>query len=68
MGPMIKPDLCPDCGGKTIPIAYGLPSNKMFKLAEKGKIHLGGCCIPSMDALKNPGRYCPRCEKETRET
>lgn len=56
---------CRICGGETIPIAYGMPGGKLIKLAQKGKIKLGGCVVPSMDAMINPPGWCDDCEVET---
>lgn len=35
--------VCPECGGKLIPIEYGYPSAEMMEKAERGEIFLGGC-------------------------
>ena len=53
---------CPICKkeDKVIPIIYGLPSNKMAKKAEKGKMILAGCEITGCD----PNWYCKRDEIE----
>lgn len=39
-----------------IPIGYGLPTEKGLRLAEKGKIYLGGCMITECD----PRWYCKK--------
>lgn len=48
----------PKCiGGHTdgiIPIAYGLPTKKTMKKAEKGLVHLAGCIVTDCD----PQYYC----------
>ena len=49
---------CPKCKSKkVIPIVYGFPSAKMFKLSEEGKIKLGGCIVIS----NNPNYFCKGC-------
>ena len=37
------PAACPECGGRSIPIGYGLPGPDMFGAAERGELHIGGC-------------------------
>ena len=49
-------EVCPDCGGKLIPIVWGFPDSKLLERAERGEVLLGGCCLPAF--LTN---YC--CEK-----
>lgn len=52
---------CPRCKSKNIiDIVYGYPTAKAMKEAEKGKIHLGGCCV----SPDNPIHYCKDCGKE----
>lgn len=51
---------CPCCGGKLIPILYGMPTGEAFKAAERGEIVLGGCCI----AKNSPTMQCKDCGKE----
>ena len=55
-----KPDKCPICGGKIIPIEYGFPTNEAFEMAERGEIKLGGCCI----CEDNPEWACRDCDAE----
>ena len=53
--------VCPSCESKNVvPIAYGLPGDKMREDAFKGKIHLGGCVIEE----NNPDFHCNDCEQE----
>lgn len=49
---------CPICGVKknVLPILYGLPSEKMFKQAEAGRILLGGCIVYD----NQPEYYCKK--------
>ncbi len=49
---------CPTCHekNKVVPIVYGLPSEKLAKQAQKGKVFLGGCVI--FDC--SPQWYCKR--------
>lgn len=53
---------CPVCGkkDKVIPIIYGLPTIKIGRKAEKGKLIIAGCEITGCD----PTWYCKRDEKE----
>jgi hypothetical protein len=37
--------VCPACGGKLVPILYGLPDSEGFAAAERGEVALGGCTI-----------------------
>lgn len=37
-----KPDKCIKCGGKVVPILYGLPSKKVMRALERGKYVWGG--------------------------
>lgn len=56
-----RPTECPNCRSKNIiDIVYGYPTAKAMKEAEKGKIHLGGCCV----GLNDPQWYCKSCKKE----
>ena len=45
-----KPETCPFCGGKVIPIVYGEPSEEIFEKADKGEVKLGGCILTGQDA------------------
>ena len=36
---------CPECGGRLVPILYGLPDAEAGAAAERGEIALGGCTI-----------------------
>jgi hypothetical protein len=51
---------CEKCNGRLIPIVYGLPSGKMFRDAERGKVKLGGCMV----SPENPSWYCKNCDGE----
>ena|GEM_PF-867797 len=50
-----KSKLCPICGWDTIPIVYGLPSERDF---ERDDIILGGCIVDDM----NPDLACTMCD------
>lgn len=39
------PTVCPKCGGKVVPIVYGMPLPEMEEKADRGEVILGGCCI-----------------------
>ena len=51
---------CPACGGKLIPILYGLPDPEGFAAAERGEIALGGCTVMGDD----PQLRCFTCGEE----
>ena len=51
---------CPNCNNKMIRIEYGMPSDELIELSEKGIIHLGGCCIGEDD----PIYYCKNCKRK----
>lgn len=51
------PSICTECGGRTIPIAYGYPGPGMMEAAERGEIELGGCVIFD----EQPTRRCEAC-------
>ena len=40
-----KPRKCPICGGKIVPIVYGMPMGDLEEKADCGEVVLGGCCI-----------------------
>ncbi len=40
-----KPEVCPECGGKLLPILYGEPTPETCEAYHKGLLILGGCCI-----------------------
>jgi hypothetical protein len=49
---------CPICNksDQVIPVIYGLPTEKLFKLAKEGVYALGGCVLRE----SNPTWYCKR--------
>ncbi len=49
--------VCPTCGGKLVPILYGLPSREGFEAAERGELALGGCTVTGDD----PQLRCAGC-------
>lgn len=51
-----KKKICPICrqAKNVLPILYGLPSRKMFKQADAGRIILGGCVVYD----NQPQYYC----------
>ena len=52
--------VCPDCGGKLIPIVWGYPTPEMMQKAGREEIFLGGCVIGI-----NPANYrCRNCGHE----
>ena len=41
---------CPKCGSDaTATIVYGFPSEELMEEAERGEVHLGGCCVTDND-------------------
>ena len=36
---------CPFCGGKAVPILYGMPTFDAFQRAERGELAIGGCIL-----------------------
>lgn len=55
--PLKLGDKCPYCGGKLLPIAYGMPGEELQEKAEKGEVILGGCCLTGTD----PQKQCSEC-------
>lgn len=55
-----KPRKCEKCGGSVLPILYGYPAPQSFKVAGRGEIILGGCCIPD-DFDKLEDWVCKEC-------
>ena len=52
--------VCPACGGKLVPILYGLPSPDGFQAAERGEFVLGGCIVSGDD----PQLACAGCHEQ----
>lgn len=53
--------VCPKCGSKrNLKIIYGEPTIDLFEESKKGKVRLGGCCVP----IPTPQYYCCECEYE----
>lgn len=53
--------VCPNCGGKLIPIKYGLiPINEENESEIGEEYVLGGCCVN----FDSPTDYCKHCQKE----
>ena len=51
---------CPECGGPTKPIVYGLPGPELERRAQLGHVVLGGCCVSKL----SPTHFCPACRRE----
>lgn len=52
--------VCPDCGGKVLPIAYGYPGPEMWEAEQRGEIVLGGCTVdPGL-----PTSVCTGCRRQ----
>lgn len=52
--------VCPECGGKLVPILYGLPDYEASLAAQRGEIALGGCLVMGDD----PELACTGCESK----
>jgi len=51
---------CPACGGRLVPILYGLPTAEAGAAAERGEIALGGCMVMGDD----PQLECVSCRAQ----
>ena len=56
-----KPCKCPKCGGKVVPIVYGMPAYELYEKAQRKEVVLGGCCR-NMDG--DPQWACCECEQQ----
>lgn len=54
-----KPERCPKCGGKVVPIFYGMPISKEFVDENADKYIFAGCCIYE----DSPAWGCLECKK-----
>lgn len=61
-----KPTVCPNCGGKVVPIIYGEPIPETFESSERGEVVLGGCCVEVNEdgVILNPEWACVECNKQ----
>lgn len=50
---------CPACGGRLVPILYGLPTPEAGEAADRGEIELGGCLVTDDD----PRLACRSCHE-----
>jgi hypothetical protein len=51
---------CPRCGSSgadVVPIAYGLPGERLMAGSVAGEVELGGCCVGPRD----PEFHCQAC-------
>jgi hypothetical protein len=55
-------EVCPACGGRLVPILYGLPDAEAGAAAERGEIALGGCIVMGDD----PHLACTKCHARYR--
>ncbi len=51
---------CANCGGRAVPIVYGMVGVDAFEAAERGEVELGGCVIEG----EAPAWKCTSCEAE----
>lgn len=57
----LKKYICPACKAKEgVDIIYGNPSTKLFELAARNEVALGGCVIED----RQPDRHCLACEHD----
>lgn len=58
----LSEETCPVCrrSDEVVSIIYGMPSYELFLEAERGLVHLGGCCVSEV----NPQWYCKRDDLE----
>lgn len=52
--------ICPACGGKLVPIMYGLPGPEAAEASQRGEIALGGCIVSGDD----PQFACAACREQ----
>lgn len=57
---MSDPDACPACGGRGIPIVFGMPTFETFEAADRGDVVLGGCTL----LVAVPQYRCRECGHE----
>ena len=62
----VKPDRCPKCGGRIVPILYGEPTPEAGEMERRKEIILGGCCIFEDEDgnLMSPQYGCVKCHRE----
>lgn len=56
-----KPCKCPKCGGKVVPMAYGMPGPELYEKAQRKEVVLGGCLV-NLDG--NPQWACCECQQQ----
>lgn len=57
-----RPEKCPECGGRVVPIVYGEPTYETLLESEKGNVVLYGCCIfLDGEDLVSPDWECIEC-------
>ena len=42
-------ETCPDCGGKVLPVLYGMPGEAAMKASQRGELVLGGCTVDDVE-------------------
>ena len=42
-------EMCPDCGGKVLPVLYGMPGEDVMTARERGGLILGGCMVDDVE-------------------
>ena len=40
-----RDETCPDCGGKVLPVLYGMPGEDATKASQRGELIIGGCML-----------------------
>lgn len=51
--------VCPNCGARAVPIAWGLPGPDLFEESARGEVAIGGCLVGDDD----PDYSCESCER-----
>ena len=61
-----KPERCPKCGSRIVPIIYGEPTFEMGEKAERKEVILGGCIVLTDDEGNPivPRWGCVKCGRE----
>jgi len=51
---------CPTCGGRLVPILWGMPGPELIEQSAQGLVALGGCVLPA-PAEPHPLKACREC-------
>ena len=42
-------ETCPDCGGRVLPVLYGMPGEDAMEASRRGELILGGCTVDDIE-------------------